>query len=248
MTSTPADRWYIRWLWPQQVHSQLTSQSIPLLWSSSWATWRWAALVLECWINKQINKQTSKFIPTREYTLLWEIAQHVVSKQSGNMLTCHLKKMIQKKIMILSQPEMLQCGQSQVMTPFSTRLLLLVFQLNSSKLVPNSKSCSVCLWGVGRAHLTSVGKASSMQKDRDTKRTPAGVAGGRLVISCRSCSASSSVGLQGDQSTVSYSLRYPRNHFLQPESATKQLWDLLLGHNPPVGDHCSLYHFFIFLT
>lgn len=45
-------------------------------------------------------------------------------------------------------------------------------------------------------YLTRVGKASSLQKDRDTKRTPAGVAGGRLVISCKSCSASSSVGLQ----------------------------------------------------
>lgn len=44
-------------------------------------------------------------------------------------------------------------------------------------------------------YLTRVEKARSMQKDRDTKRTPAGVAGGRLVISCRSCSASSSVGL-----------------------------------------------------
>lgn len=45
-------------------------------------------------------------------------------------------------------------------------------------------------------HLTSVGNANSLQKDRETKRTPAGVAGGRLVISCNSCSASSSVGLQ----------------------------------------------------
>lgn len=44
-------------------------------------------------------------------------------------------------------------------------------------------------------YLTRVGKASSLQKDSDTKRTPAGVAGGRLVISCKSCSASSSVGL-----------------------------------------------------
>lgn len=49
-------------------------------------------------------------------------------------------------------------------------------------------------------YLTSVGKASSLQKDRETKRTPAGVAGGRLVISCSSCSASSSVGLGQDHS------------------------------------------------
>lgn len=45
-------------------------------------------------------------------------------------------------------------------------------------------------------YLTRVGKASSLQKDKETKRTPAGVAGGRLVISCSSCSASSSVGLE----------------------------------------------------
>lgn len=31
-------------------------------------------------------------------------------------------------------------------------------------------------------YLTKWGKASSLQKDRETKRTPAGVAGGRLVI------------------------------------------------------------------
>lgn len=45
-------------------------------------------------------------------------------------------------------------------------------------------------------YLTKCGKASSLQKDRETKRTPAGVAGGRLVINCKSCSDSSSVGLQ----------------------------------------------------
>lgn len=50
--------------------------------------------------------------------------------------------------------------------------------------------------GGGSLYLTKWGKASSLQKDRETKRTPAGVAGGRLVISWRSCSASSSVGLQ----------------------------------------------------
>lgn len=50
-------------------------------------------------------------------------------------------------------------------------------------------------------YLTSAGKASSLQKDRETKRTPAGVAGGRLVISCSSCSASSSVGLDRDHIT-----------------------------------------------
>lgn len=47
-------------------------------------------------------------------------------------------------------------------------------------------------------YLTRVGKASSLQKDKETNRTPAGVAGGRLVISCSSCSASSSVGLEGN--------------------------------------------------
>lgn len=31
-------------------------------------------------------------------------------------------------------------------------------------------------------YLTKWGKASSLQKDRETKRTPAGVAGGLLVI------------------------------------------------------------------
>lgn len=45
-------------------------------------------------------------------------------------------------------------------------------------------------------YLTSVGNASNLQNDRETKRTPAGVAGGRLVISWSSCSASSSVGLE----------------------------------------------------
>lgn len=45
-------------------------------------------------------------------------------------------------------------------------------------------------------YLTSVEKASSIQKESETKRTPAGVAGGRLVINCSNCSASSSVGLK----------------------------------------------------
>lgn len=36
--------------------------------------------------------------------------------------------------------------------------------------------------GSGFLYLTKWGKASSLQKDRETKRTPAGVAGGRLVI------------------------------------------------------------------
>lgn len=53
----------------------------------------------------------------------------------------------------------------------------------------------ILMKGVVNMHLTSVGNANSLQKDRETKRTPAGVAGGRLVISCNSCSASSSVGL-----------------------------------------------------
>ncbi len=53
-----------------------------------------------------------------------------------------------------------------------------------------------------RVYLTRVGNASSLQKERETKRTPAGVAGGRLVINCNSCSASSSVGLWKENTFV----------------------------------------------
>lgn len=59
-------------------------------------------------------------------------------------------------------------------------------------------------------YLTKCGKASSLQKDRETKRTPAGVAGGRLVINCKSCSASSSVGLQREaiQTFITFSQKH----------------------------------------
>lgn len=66
-------------------------------------------------------------------------------------------------------------------------------------------------------YLTSVGNASNLQNDRETKRTPAGVAGGRLVISWSNCSASSSVGLQErDKNSITECLMLPMYSQLQP--------------------------------
>lgn len=64
-------------------------------------------------------------------------------------------------------------------------------------------------------YLTKCGKASSLQKDRETKRTPAGVAGGRLVINCKSCSASSSVGLQREAIQTCITFSHEAGFFLR---------------------------------
>lgn len=78
-------------------------------------------------------------------------------------------------------------------------------------------------------YLTKWGKASSLQKDRETKRTPAGVAGGRLVISWRSCSASSSVGLQREDVSNTCSTSTPLS-FTETEASVKPWEDL--PHSP----------------
>lgn len=79
--------------------------------------------------------------------------------------------------------------------------------------------------GDGFLYLTKWGKASSLQKDRETKRTPAGVAGGRLVISWRSCSASSSVGLQREAISNTWSVSTPLS-FTETKASVKRSEDL----------------------
>lgn len=76
-------------------------------------------------------------------------------------------------------------------------------------------------------YLTKCGNASSLQKDRETKRTPAGVAGGRLVINCKSCSASSSVGLQREaiQTFITFPKKISQTQDFLKQIGPPFVWD-----------------------
>lgn len=90
-------------------------------------------------------------------------------------------------------------------------------------------------------YLTKCGNASSLQKDRETKRTPAGVAGGRLVINCKSCSASSSVGLQGE--AIHTVVQFAQN-FRTKISASKQVFSCKLTRLCLEFGHFHIAHSF----
>lgn len=122
-----------------QVHGQLTSQSIPLLWSSSWATWRWAALVLECWkTNKQTNNIQLFNINCTSGIIL------VVSKQwkhTGKFSS-------ESNDRASARCGCAVCGQSAAdhTAASRTRRLLLIIPLNVSTSAPNSQSLTETVW------------------------------------------------------------------------------------------------------